>query len=66
MPINIRINLENLKESIIYFQNKTRQELYEYILLKNRNIFEGKKFIDLLRNVVKINLMNKHMMRIKL
>ena len=60
MPINIRINLENLKESIIYFQNKTGTRItYEYILFKNINdsAEDAKELIEFIKGTfVKINL----------
>ena len=60
MPLNEKINLSNLRESIRYFYDKTGNRVtYEYILLKNINdsIEDAKKLMEFAKvSPCKINL----------
>jgi 23S rRNA (adenine2503-C2)-methyltransferase len=60
MPLNKKINLEELKESICYYYEKTKKRItYEYILFKNINdsIFDARKLADFAKiSPCKINL----------
>ena len=60
MPINKKIDLDQLKESILYYYKKTKKRLtYEYVLFKNLNddISDAKKLVDFVSvSPCKINL----------
>ena len=60
MPLNEKINLNNLRESVRYFYDKTGSRItYEYILLKNINdsVEDAKKLIEFAKvSPCKINL----------
>ena len=60
MPLNTKINLQTLKDSISYFYDKTGIRVtYEYILFKDLNdsIEDAKKLLEFINGVpCKINL----------
>ena len=60
MPINNKINLNQLKEAVKYFYKKTKTRItYEYILLKNVNdsLYDAKKLLEFIKiTPCKINL----------
>ena len=60
MPINNKINLNQLKEAVKYFYKKTNTRItYEYILLKdiNDSLHDAKKLLDYIKiTPCKINL----------
>lgn len=66
MPINKRYSLEELKQALFHYQNKTQEKItIEYILIKNKNcgIKEAKELVRFLHGLkAKINLIpfNSH------
>ena len=65
MPLNEKINLDELKEAVKYYYNKTKNRItYEYLLLKdiNDNIDDARSLVAFAKSIpCKINLIEYNM-----